>query len=252
MTCRSGVSVLELAIVVVISGLLIGTIVSARGMLHASECQAVIGEHTRYAAAITTFSDKYFALPGDMPEAYRFWGPSCGTNTTDASTGCNGDGDNFIEPDQHGEQVKVWEHLARGGIIDGKYDGQGTIDPTGQQVTPSPTNSPASKLRGGYWEFSDYFRAASFPEGQAQGLYLSLGALGTRANVDYALPTLSRQDAQHIDAKTDDGKADSGSLRGNSAAGGCFDASGHGAYGADASLGGDPDAKDCTLTFVAP
>ena len=78
---KNGFSLVELSIVLVILGLLTGGILGGQALIRAAELRAATTESQRYLAAINSFRDKYFALPGDMAIATRFWG---------VSTACSG------------------------------------------------------------------------------------------------------------------------------------------------------------------
>ena len=71
---RSGFSLVELSIVLVILGLLTGGILAGQNLIRAAELRSVTTQFQNYHAAVMTFRDKYFALPGDMANAEDFWG----------------------------------------------------------------------------------------------------------------------------------------------------------------------------------
>ncbi|MBX9726410.1 MAG: prepilin-type N-terminal cleavage/methylation domain-containing protein, partial [Rickettsiales bacterium] len=96
-------SLVELSIVLVILGLLVGGVLSGQSLIRAAELRAVSTEYSRYVTSAQTFRDKYFALPGDMNNATRFWGNLGGTNCTNSAgtsavtTGtCDGNGDGQV------------------------------------------------------------------------------------------------------------------------------------------------------------
>lgn len=69
MSQRNAFSLVELSIVLVILGLLVGGILAGQSLIRASELRAVTSEQARIVTAIQAFRDKYFALPGDMRNA---------------------------------------------------------------------------------------------------------------------------------------------------------------------------------------
>ena len=71
---RYGFSLVELSIVLVILGLLVGGVLTGQSLIRAAELRSVSTEYSRYVASVHTFRDKYFALPGDMTNATQFWG----------------------------------------------------------------------------------------------------------------------------------------------------------------------------------
>lgn len=58
---KRGFSLVELSIVLVILGLLTGGILAGQSLIRAAELRAVSTEYSRYATAVQSFRDKYFA-----------------------------------------------------------------------------------------------------------------------------------------------------------------------------------------------
>ena len=109
----SGFSLVELSIVLVILGLLVGGVLTGQSLIRAAELRSVTTEYGKYSTAIRAFKDKYFALPGDMTNAIAFWGPApdCADTATTAGTGtqtCNGDGNNNIYAGKEGSFGNIW------------------------------------------------------------------------------------------------------------------------------------------------
>lgn len=130
---RCAFSLIELAIVLVIMGLIVGGILAGSSMSQSQRLRGVLQDARMYSAAIQQFTDKYGALPGDMPDAARVFGhaealavtAACATPTTSASVGkltCNGDGDGLIES-AGAEAFRAWQMLSAAGMIGGSYTG---------------------------------------------------------------------------------------------------------------------------------
>lgn len=98
--CRHrGFSLVELSIVLVILGLLVGGVLAGQSLIKAASARKTLAWNTGMQTNFNTFRDKYFALPGDMTNATDFWGRSTaagvctGQPGTPSATGtCNGDG----------------------------------------------------------------------------------------------------------------------------------------------------------------
>lgn len=218
MSQRTAFSLVELSIVLVILGLLTGGILAGQSLIRASELRSVSTEFSRFVTARTTFRDKYFAIPGDMANAHAFWGNTCGTNTTAPSTGCNGNGNGIIETaNTTGEPVKAWEHLARAGLVEGGFDGTGTVINSGDSVALNASNVPFSKLPKGAWDMSNFSGNCVGSDGCAK-TFMSFGELYTGGDSEtvYPHPTLKHEEAWNIDTKMDDGRANAGFMRGDS------------------------------------
>jgi prepilin-type N-terminal cleavage/methylation domain-containing protein len=208
-----GFSLVELAIVLVILGLLVGGILSGRSLIRASELRSISTQYQHYYTAIKTFRDKYFALPGDMTNATSFWGLLSAnphictyTGSTDTST-CDGNGNNEIDPMGPSylryESARAWQHLANAGLIEGRYVGTFTTP----WVYPFENQLPRGKIAKNYWSmvafphlnnYSNYFDGpygnSLFYAGFANGSNQPLGT------------NLSAMDVWNIDSKMDDGK----------------------------------------------
>lgn len=213
-TPQMAFSLVELSIVLVILGLLVGGVLSGQALIRASQLRSVITEKDKYIGAYYAFKDKYMALPGDMGNAFSYWGATCGTDTTTLSTGCNGDNNGQISVESEG--LLAWEHLARAGLIEGSYDGSGTV--VSGFVRLSSTNLPASKFPQGYWNMS-YMpaEAITFTASQPTRTTLALGGLDA-SYIDYgwvgSLAALKLEEAYNIDMKTDDGHSNTGKVSG--------------------------------------
>lgn len=216
---RAAFSLIELSIVLVILGLLVGGILAGQSLIRASELRAVGTEYGNYTTALHTFRDKYFALPGDMANATRFWGrmntnADCVTNssaTVSASGVCDGNSDmlwnNVGTQGQAADGPQVWRQLAAAGLIEGVYSGViGTTSGANATYCQLGTDCPRSRMTKGGWH-ADYVSSTSgstLTYAITYGNYLIFGA--QHANSFPANATLKPEEAWNIDTKLDDGK----------------------------------------------
>lgn len=149
---QSAFSLVELSIVLVILGLLVGGVLAGQSLIRAAELRAVSTEYSRWVTATQTFRDKYFALPGDMANATAFWGEDaaqCDTAGPNGTPGtCNGNGDGTINTgtaaSTTGEQFQYWKQLSLAGLIEGTFTGtSNSVNARGSDIG---LNIPASKL----------------------------------------------------------------------------------------------------------
>src|ERR1035441_8304528 len=63
----SGFTLIEMAIVLVIIGLIVGGVLVGQDLIKAAEVRAQISQIEKYNTAVNTFRGKYDALPGDIP-----------------------------------------------------------------------------------------------------------------------------------------------------------------------------------------
>jgi prepilin-type N-terminal cleavage/methylation domain-containing protein len=224
MRSQSGFSLVELSIVLVILGLLTGGILGGQALIRAAELRAATSEYQRYQSALNTFRDKYLALPGDMPNAVRFWGVQAGgmadgpdatcaaltTSATGTAT-CNGDGDgrlNFPLSSWY-ERYRFWQQLANAGLIEGTYGGvtAGTVVSASESATSGPKmNVPKSKLGNGAWYFGWWGTQTGSTAGYWAGDFGNVFLLGTNNPGSYNEgPLVKPEEAWNIDTKMDDG-----------------------------------------------
>lgn len=178
--------------------------------------------------ATRTFQDKYFALPGDMANATKFWGRNSGCSGSDtvASPGtCNGNGngnqtDTASGAGAYSEIFLYWQQLVLAGLIEGNYTG--TANPTGwtQEITPG-TNVPRSKLSNGAWSLTDWANTNGdsvwlpMVFGVSGPARLYLGQTGSVSAQEFANhgPLIKPEEMWNLDTKMDDGKPAIGRLR---------------------------------------
>jgi prepilin-type N-terminal cleavage/methylation domain-containing protein len=216
---QRGFSLVELSIVLVILGLLTGGILAGQSLIRAAELRAVTTEYQRYIAAVNSFKDKYFALPGDMKNAQSFWGvahatpATCITTASTTTATCNGDSDGMIEYSGSAgsnELYRFWQHLANAGLIEGTYNG--IAGPGGSRHSQIGINVPPSKMTNAGWSVN--WTAAS--TGNAEWFsttYNNMLTFGssTATSLTYG-SVLKPEEAWNIDTKLDDGKPGMGGL----------------------------------------
>lgn len=121
-TKKSGFTLVELAIVLVIIGLIIGGVLTGQDLIKAAENNAAISQFEKIDSAVNTFRTKYNGLPGDLTSAGNYG--LAATNT--ATTGGLGDNDGIVEAGScsnanglGGESALFWTHLSQSGLLAG-------------------------------------------------------------------------------------------------------------------------------------
>lgn len=221
-------SLVELSIVLVILGLLVGGVLSGQSLIRAAELRAVSTEYSRYTAAIGSFRDKYFAIPGDMANATQFWGTgTCPGTSATPSTGtatCNGNGNGQITilatgTDAYGntygnEVFRAWHHLANAGLIEGSYWGVPNSATANNLNTVLGSNAPKSRMSNTGWSLYNLdvipISNTSYFDGN-YGNTLIVGAVATNS-ITNSWNSLKPEEAWNVDTKFDDGKPATGSV----------------------------------------
>lgn len=136
---QQGFTLIEIAIVLVIIGLLLGGILKGQELITSARVRNLIAQQDGVKAAFFGFQDRFRAFPGDYTAAT--------TNIVGVlnTTGCgvsgnsgNGNGNGRVETGSGGlyEDLLAWEHLSKAGFITGTY----TCSSSGASPTTSPVN----------------------------------------------------------------------------------------------------------------
>lgn len=215
-----GFSLVELSIVLVILGLLTGGILAGQSLIRAAELRSVSTDLSRYMASINTFRDKYFAYPGDMATATKFWTNVAGnasdnyttscstTGSTNAAT-CNGNGDGMVA-DGNYEMFRFWQHLANAGLIEGSYTGINGGSTQWHHVLGQ--NCPRGKVQNTGFGFS---WLGNFGDPNTYQLdYGNLFWFGSVRAINHRPQdsALTSEESWNVDTKLDDGKPGQGKV----------------------------------------
>ena len=215
---RNGFTLVELAVVLVVIGLIIGGVLVSKEMIEAARLRATVSQVEKYRSAVNNFRVKFNCLPGDClnPSILGFFAAGM---TGDTGLG---DGNGLIQSTAvlrlFGEPLVFWRHLSDAGLIDcdcgaGLTSGGGV--PSNQTNAQSNLWFPAAKLRKG-----DYFVVYSLNgvnffqiTGPVNNPVMAQLVVATNNSYSTA-PGLTPVEAAYIDTKLDDGLPLSGACKG--------------------------------------
>jgi prepilin-type N-terminal cleavage/methylation domain-containing protein len=152
-----GFTLVEIAIVLVIIGLLLGGILKGQEMITQAKIKNVIADFSGISAAYHGYVDRYKKIPGDDPCAGgTVTVGNCGTTTgrwTGATAG-SGDGivsGKYMSATNTDESRLWWDHLRRAGFVSGTGDQQPFNALTGMiGVQTGNAASPPVAVLGGF------------------------------------------------------------------------------------------------------
>lgn len=218
-------TLIELSIVLVIIGLIVGGVLVGQDLIHAAELRSVISMADKLDTSVNTFKLKYNCLPGDCATATNFFtAGTCPSGDTDTNTTCNGDGDKAVDNQWVGtaqarlEHFRFFQHLALAGLLDGSYSGVGGPGNLYYDYITG-TNSPKTPISGlGVALYVPFPVSTVWPD--VHGLQedprtheLQFGSENISNNINYTSGKLTVQDLINMDQKVDDGLANDGLLR---------------------------------------
>ena len=188
---QKGFTLIEIAIVLVIIGLLLGGVLKGQELINTARVRALNNTVDGITAAWFSFQDRYRAFPGDYTQA--------DVNLPGAPT--SGDGNGLVGDDagadSPAERAMVWVHLQAAGYITGGYD-----DPLAEVVNADEYGCPVTTCPD---------------NGFGAGMNLNYGSMRQAAGAD-AHELLSGRGIPveviaELDRKVDDGEAGSGSMQ---------------------------------------
>src|SRR5258708_39818102 len=116
---QKGFTLVEIAIVLVIIGLLLGGILKGQEMITQAKIKNVMADFSGISAAYHGYQERYRAIPGDDPGAIARW--TLGLPATPAS-GAYGDGvvsGAYGSTTANDESRLFWLHLRSAGFVSG-------------------------------------------------------------------------------------------------------------------------------------
>ena len=224
-TLKSGFTLIELSIVLVIIGLIVGGILTGQSLIKAAEIRATLSQVEKYNTATRTFQNKYSSLPGDIisSQACAF-SLFCVTGASANQIGY-GDGNGLIQghstaPFLDGGNYKAevamfFLHLSQAGLIDGMYGVGADVSVSGATATggstasmPKLSTTATGSMIGEVLPLAKLGNSNYITVGSVNGMnYYIVSGINSIDNTGTIISTnnLTPTDARAIDAKVDDG-----------------------------------------------
>ncbi len=213
---RQGFTLVELAIVLVIIGLLVGGVLVGQDLIKAATIRSTVGDIEKVNAAATTFRTKYSGIPGDIMSSRA---AEYGLLTSTGRTGSAGlgDGNGLIESCAANtanavgcETALFWVDLSTAALIPQRlstYDSSATIPAT---IAASAMGGylPKQKLRD---------TAYLFAYSNAGKNFFFLSAMTQASSLAVPAVAVTGGEARSIDEKFDDALPTSGVVTSNTA-----------------------------------
>lgn len=189
---QGGFTLIEIAIVLVIIGLLLGGVLKGQELINTARVRALNNTVDGITASWFSFQDRYRAFPGDYTQA----------NVNLPGNPVNGDGNGLVGDaggaDSPTERAMVWMHLEAAGYITGGYD-----DPAATVANANEYSCPVTVCPD---------------NGFGAGMNLTYGEMrqaqtGARAHELISGRGIPVEVLAELDRKVDDGSAATGAMQ---------------------------------------
>lgn len=210
-----GFTLIELSIVLVIIGLIIGGVLAGRDLIRAAGVRGTIAQIEKYNTAVNAFRIKYNALPGDMSAARASqFGMTSRTGTKgqgneDFAIESGANGGNYI----CGEVALFWADLSTASLIEGTFNGVDGDSTGGTCGTAADIAALQSIIPGSVLDKRAFFTVYT---DAAKSFYQLVGGINSLDNFGHLIgeseTALTPSDAYAIDSKMDDGTPLSGTV----------------------------------------
>lgn len=226
---KRGFTLLELSMVLIVIGLMIGGVLVGQELVKAAQARAQIAQIEKFNSAVNTFKVKYGYIPGDIPDPYasQFGFQARGSNPG------QGDGNGLLQGYAGGtgygwvigigENAMFWVDLSAARLIDGSFSAASPTSGGGSDITGTNISLylPQAKIGNGNYVYT--WNTNSTPANNAflnffTNNYFAISSVNAILNSSdigeiSSSPNITVAQAYAIDKKIDDGLPLSGSVQ---------------------------------------
>jgi prepilin-type N-terminal cleavage/methylation domain-containing protein len=219
---KNGFTLIELAIVVVVLGILIGGVLTGQSLIESANKQKVITNFNKLKTGLNAFKLEFDAIPGDFDEAYDYWGDDCAnvSHPPQRIGMCNGDGDNKITAGNSGfhyycfswacERCMFLRHMSLAGILSESYN---CIEES--TAIKNPLNSESYLFVSNRCEYGRGVVECNTPNRYTHNTYIMSNGSSITSHHKWLYcrrGSFNPKQLKYIDEKIDDGKPKTGIL----------------------------------------
>jgi prepilin-type N-terminal cleavage/methylation domain-containing protein len=183
---RSGFTLVEIAIVLVIIGLILAAVLKGQEMILNARTRNVINDLRGVSAAYYAYLDRYYAIPGDDAAANMHFASAVIGNGDGFISGLYAASGTTLTTGGAAESEKFWQHTRMAGFLTG--------------IATATTASPANNALGGILGVQSQITAAGASTYGMTGNVVCAGSIPWKI-------------AQAVDTTIDDGNSDTGTVR---------------------------------------
>ncbi|MGZ6252244.1 MAG: type II secretion system protein [Candidatus Binataceae bacterium] len=224
---QRGFTLIEMSIVLVIIGLIVGGILKGQELIDSARQKNVISQVDAIKAGVTTFVDRYKAYPGDFARASLVISTLLTSGNEDGQIGTPGTSTTDLltlyDATLASENVQFWEHMLAAGTTGGgsvltaggtvaNFSGAGAASPLPSAAYPSTGLSVVYGVHGGDTNVGGSSR---------EGHFLILHKWTGTSTLTTAMGAVNAAHGYAMDNKYDDGFANQGNIRTTNAGSPC-------------------------------
>lgn len=215
---QSGFTLVEIAIVLVIIGLLLGGVLKGQELVNSAKVKNFVGDFKAIPLFIYGYQDKYKALPGDDRQAATHLGSGATLAPTSTTLGNGRIEGNYNSETNTDESLAFWQHVRLANLASGSTDFSSATaiaasvprNADGGRIGIQST-SPISTMTGSYFVCSDGIQGKfakqidiTMDDGNTAAGSVRVMASGYTGTAATAVPTTSTTGTDPITGIVDD------------------------------------------------